>query len=193
MPRFNLIDLHKYHHMFTYPPSHVQRTTVLPLPYLQFPVQDISQLHCGRMEQALLASANVVQYGNQNTIVFVLPPALPEIRDFLMNGGGLITSSKRWYEAEFCLQFKQSCLRVWGVLQSLFTTWIIRCIGSLTLAKPHALLHNSHDNHTSFQLLHVERLEHDGSLVSASSVSLRLGVVCQDAQAIVLPHPRKCD
>ena len=125
--------------------------------------------------------------------LFCHPHALPEIRDFLMNGGGLITSSKRWYEAEFCLQFKQSCLRVWGVLQSIFTTWIIRCIGSLTLAKPHALLHNSHDNHTSFQLLHVERLEHDGSLVSASSVSLRLGVVCQDAQAIVLPHPRKCD
>ena len=42
------------------------------------------------MEQALLASSNVVQYGNQNTIVFILPPALPEIRDFLMNGGGLL-------------------------------------------------------------------------------------------------------
>ena len=31
-----------------------------------------------------------------------------------------------------------------------------------------------------------------GSLVSASSVSVRPGVFCQGAQAIVLPHPRKC-
>ena len=42
------------------------------------------------MDQALLGSYNVVQYCNQNTIAFVLPPALPKIRDFLMNGGGLL-------------------------------------------------------------------------------------------------------
>ena len=52
---------------------------------------------------------------------------------------------------------------------------------------------NTHDNPNSFQLLHVERLEHGGSLVSVSSDSVRPGVFCQDAQSIILPHPRKCD
>ena len=51
----------------------------------------------------------------------------------------------------------------------------------------------THENQKSFQLLHVERLKHNGPLVSASSVSVRPGVVCQDAQAIVLSHPIKCD
>ena len=72
-----------------------------------------------RMEQALLASSNVVQYGNQNTIVFVLPPALPEIRDFLMNGGGLLPV-KAGMKQSSVYMFKQSCLRVWDVLQSIF-------------------------------------------------------------------------
>ena len=33
----------------------------------------------------------------------------------------------------------------------------------------------THDNHKSFQLLHVERLEHGGALASVSSVSVRPG------------------
>ena len=36
-------------------------------------------------------------------------------------------------------------------------------------------------------------LKHDGALVSASSVSVSPGVFCQDAPAVVLPHPRKCE
>ena len=108
-----------------------------------------------------MASLNVVQYGNQNTIVLVLPPALPEIRDVLVNGGGLLPM-KAGMKQSSVYMFKQSCLRVWDVLHSCFTTWKIRCLGSLTLANPQALLHNSFENHKSFQLLHVERLEHDG-------------------------------
>ena len=50
----------------------------------------------------------------------------------------------------------------------------------------------AHDDHILFQVLHVERLEHYGSLVSASSVSVRSGVFYQDDQAIVLSHPRTC-
>ena len=34
---------------------------------------------------------------------------------------------------------------------------------------------------------------HDGALVSASSVSVSPGVFCQDAPAVCLPHPRKCE
>ena len=51
----------------------------------------------------------------------------------------------------------------------------------------------THDNHKSFQLMHVERREHDSSLVSARSVSGRPGVFYQDAQAIFWPHPRQCN
>ena len=37
------------------------------------------------------------------------------------------------------------------------------------------------------------RLKHDGALISASSVSVSPGVFCQDAPAVFLPHPRKCE
>ena len=50
----------------------------------------------------------------------------------------------------------------------------------------------THADHTLFQVLHLERLEHYDSLVSASSVSVRCGVFYQDDQAIVLSHPGKC-
>ena len=50
----------------------------------------------------------------------------------------------------------------------------------------------AHDYHKLFQVMHVERLEHYDSLVSASSVSVRSGVFFQNDQAIVLSHPRKC-
>ena len=145
-------------------------------PALQLHVQDISQLQYKWIEQAILASSNVVQYGNQNTIVFVLPAALPEIRDFLMNGGSLLPV-KAGMKKSSLYMFKQSCLRVWSVLQSI-----------LPLVKYGAWLHidlsqtkclTTHDNHKSFQLMHVEWLEHDGSMVSASSVSVSLGVSCE--------------
>ena len=47
-------------------------------------------------------------------------------------------------------------------------------------------------NDKSFPLLHVERPK-DEALVSASSVSVSPGVFCQDAPAVFLPHPRKCE
>ena len=70
------------------------------------------------MEQALLASSNVVQYGNQNTIVFVLPPALPEIRELLMNGRCLLPVKAGMNQISLCM-FKQSCWRDCDVLQTL--------------------------------------------------------------------------
>ena len=68
-----------------------------------------------------------------------------------------------------------------------------RCLASLTLAKPHPLLYIITTNRSSFCMWRDSRLKHDGALVSASSVSVSPGVFCQDAQAVFLPHPRKCD
>ena len=92
------------------------------------------------MEQALLGSKNVVQYCNQNKIAFVLPPALPENRELLMNGGGLLPVKAGMQQSSHDV-FKQSGLKVWDVLQIRYTTCTIRCLGSLILAKLHALLH----------------------------------------------------
>ena len=106
--------------IFTYPPSHVHSSERTPaLSHSQFPVQDISQLQCRRMEQPLLVvvvPSNVVQYGNQTTIAFVLPPVLPEIRDFLMNGGCL-SPVKAGMKQSSLYMFKQSSMGVWDVLQ----------------------------------------------------------------------------
>ena len=68
-----------------------------------------------------------------------------------------------------------------------------RCLASLTLAKPHPLLYIVTTNLSSFCMRRDPRLKHDGALVSASSVSVSPGVFGQDAQAVFLPHPRKCD
>ena len=68
-----------------------------------------------------------------------------------------------------------------------------RCRASLTLAKPHPLLYITTTNRSNFSIWRDSRLKHDGALVSASSVSVSPGVFCQDAQAVFLPQPRKCD
>ena len=90
------------------------------------------------MDQDFLAPSNVVQCCNQTTIAFVLPPVLPEIRDFLMNGGCFLPVKAGMKQSSLYM-FNQSGLRVLDVLQILFTT--CNQPGSLTLAKPHALLH----------------------------------------------------
>ena len=125
--------------IFTYPPSHVH-SPVKRTPALQFHVQDFSQLQSRRMEQALLSSSNVVQYGNQNTIVglFVLPPTLPEIRELLMNGGCLLPVKAGMNQISLCM-FKQSCLRDCGVLQTLFTTCITTMPGFIDLSQTTSL------------------------------------------------------
>ena len=69
----------------------------------------------------------------------------------------------------------------------------IRCLASLTLAKPHPLLYVITTNRSSFCMWRDPRLKHDGALVSASSVSVSPGVFCQDAPDAFLPHPRKCE
>ena len=160
MPRFNLIDLNKYHHFHisTFTCTQPCAADSCSTAFTVSCSRHFAAAVCRRMEQPLLASSNVVQYGNQNTIVFALPPTLPEIRNFLMNGGGLLPV-KAGMKQSSVYMFKQSCLRVGA---GLFATCKGRCLGSLTLAKPHALLHNSNGNHKSFQLLHVWRLEHDG-------------------------------
>ena len=175
--------------MFTHASSRVhspvQRAPVLP--HLQFPVQDLSRLQCRMMEQALLTSSNVVQYGKQHAIVFLLSPALPEIRVLLMIGGCLVpvkAGLKR------CM-FKQSCSRGWDVLQSILPLVKKTMPGFIDLSQTTSF--TIHDDHKSFPLLHMERLEHDVSLVSASNVSVNPGVFCQYAQAVFLPRPRKCD
>ena len=68
-----------------------------------------------------------------------------------------------------------------------------RCLASLTLAKPYPLLYVITTNRSSFCMWRDPRLKHDGALVSASSVSASPGVFCQDAPAVFLPHPRKCE
>ena len=68
-----------------------------------------------------------------------------------------------------------------------------RCLASLTLAKPHPLLYVITTNRSSFCMWRDPRLKHDDALVSASSVSVSPGVFCQDAPAVFLPHPRKCE
>ena len=63
--RFDLIDINiiVVHHPYSHLHSPVQLTPAVP--HLQFPVQDLSQLQCKRMEQALLSSSSVVHYGYQ--------------------------------------------------------------------------------------------------------------------------------
>ena len=68
-----------------------------------------------------------------------------------------------------------------------------RCLASMTLAKPHPLLDVITTNRSSFCMWRDPRLKHDGALVSASSVSVSPGVLCQDAPAVFLPNPRKCE
>ena len=68
-----------------------------------------------------------------------------------------------------------------------------RCLASLTLAKPRPLLYIIATNRSCFCMWRDPWLKHDGALVSASSLSVSTGVFCQDAQAVFLPQPRKCD
>ena len=56
-----------------------------------------------------------------------------------MNGGGLLPVKAGMQQSSHYV-FKQSGLRVWDVLQIMYTTCKRRCLGSLILAKRHALL-----------------------------------------------------
>ena len=116
--------------------------------HLQSPVQNLSKAAVKRMEQALLAYTSVVQYGNQIPLSsFAIP--LPEIRNLLINEGHLVPV-KAGLKQSSIYMFKQICLRVWDVLQSLFTTCKISCLASWTLAKTCSVLYMITTNRSRF-------------------------------------------
>ena len=63
---------------------------------------------------------------------------------------------------------KQSCLRVWDVPQSIFTTCKRPCLASLTLAKKHPILYMINTNRSSFYTSRHPRVKQDGSFVIES-------------------------
>ena len=117
------------------------------------------------MEQTLLPYSSIVQYDNQIPLLhFAIP--LPEIRNLFMN------------EAELSLHVQKELLESVVCSPESFTTCKRRWLGSLTLAKPHPLLH----------MLTV-RQDTQGWSRMVNFVSEFWCI----AQAIFLPHPRKCD
>ena len=106
----------------------------------------------------------------------------------------LLDSSRNWPEAALSLYVQRELLVMVGCSPEYFLPLVNRrCRASLTLAKPHHLLYITTTNRSNFSIWRDSRLKHDGALVSASSVSVSPGVFCQDAQAVFLPQPRKCD
>ena len=106
----------------------------------------------------------------------------------------LLDSSKNWPEAALSLYVQRELLVMVGCSAEYFLPLVKRrFLSSLALAKPHPLLYVITTNRSSFCMWRDPRLKHDGALVSANSVSVSPGVFCQDAPAVFLPHPRKCE
>ena len=117
-----------------------------------------------------------------NTIVFPSPPPFAEFLGELR----LLDSSKNWSEAALTLYVQRELLVMVGCSPVFLPLVKRRCLASLTLAKPHPLLYFITTHRSSFCMWRDPRLKHDGALVSASSVSVRPGVLCQDAPSRLL-------
>ena len=128
---------------------------------------------------------------NKATKFHCLPFATP-IRGNLgfLGEPRLLDSSNNWPGAVLSYYVQRELLVMVGCSPEYFLPLVTRrCLASLTLAKPHPLLYIITTNRSSFCMWRDPRLKH----ASASSVSVSPGVFCQDAQAVFLPNPRKCD
>ena len=96
----------------------------------------------------------------------------------------LLDSSKNWPETALYLYVQRELLVMVGCSPEYFSACKKTVPGFIDICQTTSS--TIHYNDKSFQLTH------DGALVSASSVSVSPGVFCQDAQAVFLPHPRKC-
>ncbi len=95
-----------------------------------------------------------------------------------------------WSKARLRYSNKAAC--VGGMFSRVFLPLVTRrCLGSLTLVSSHPLLYMMAKNRSS--VCRESRLRRFGLLVNAISVSVRPGVLCQDVQAVFLPHPRNFD